>query len=233
MSPTSTTPLRFPRLKALGMGALSIYALRCIPTGKLYVGQTAQKMHNRWLGHIRSAKRGSHCYIHNAIRKYGTNNFDVWILATAVSPKHADYLETKFIQSFDSTNRQKGYNICSGGYNKRGCKQSKSWIKKMSNFMLGNKYGAGNVGKRRIMTDEARFNMSQSIKNSYKNGRTPWNLGLEVSSETKAKISKSNSGKKAWNKGKRGFRHSKESRLKMSISAAAGWEKRRSRVRGY
>ena len=51
-----------------------IYKIICLPTGKLYIGQTLRTIEKRWKRHIRDAKKGSEHKFHRAIRKYGAEN---------------------------------------------------------------------------------------------------------------------------------------------------------------
>jgi group I intron endonuclease len=54
----------------------SIYLIRCLETGKGYVGQYSKPEPNgRWVRHIQDAKKGSKYLIHQAIRKYGDQAF--------------------------------------------------------------------------------------------------------------------------------------------------------------
>lgn len=48
-----------------------IYCVTCLPTGKLYFGQTVMSIEERWRHHKGSAQRGSDHKFHRAIRKYG------------------------------------------------------------------------------------------------------------------------------------------------------------------
>lgn len=55
-----------------------IYLITCLPNAKKYVGQHCTTNHIiRWKQHLSSARNGSLDYIHNAIRKYGADNFTV------------------------------------------------------------------------------------------------------------------------------------------------------------
>lgn len=51
-----------------------IYCVTCLPTGKLYFGQTVTPIGDRWVRHLSSSKKGSNHKFHRAIRKYGEKN---------------------------------------------------------------------------------------------------------------------------------------------------------------
>lgn len=63
-----------------------IYCVTCLPTGKLYFGQTVMSIEKRWRHHKGSAQRGSDHKFHRAIRKYGEENFLVEEVLTVSAP---------------------------------------------------------------------------------------------------------------------------------------------------
>lgn len=64
--------------------ASGIYQIRCIPTGKIYIG-SAVNLRLRWELHKSRLRRGIHHNIHlqNAWDRYGEVNFDVSVLELA------------------------------------------------------------------------------------------------------------------------------------------------------
>lgn len=60
-------------------------------------------------------KHSTHFYA--AIQKYGFENFQIEILKNNLTLEEANYWETYYIKLYDSTNREKGYNISLGGDN--------------------------------------------------------------------------------------------------------------------
>lgn len=112
-----------------------IYGLLCKPTGKWYVGQSK----NIW-NRIRSAYELGNCKgqakIHSAIKKYGFDEFDVYVLEES-SPVDwiLDYREMLWIAKLDSV--QNGYNLLSGG---RSGKHSEESKRKISLARMGMKF---------------------------------------------------------------------------------------------
>lgn len=83
------------------------------PSGKIYIGITQQKPSKRWGN---GSKYDYNTHFFNAIKKYGWNNFTHEIIYENVSREEALKREKELIQHYDSSNREKGYNISPGGY---------------------------------------------------------------------------------------------------------------------
>ena len=93
----------------------SVYKITS-PSQKSYIGITKKTIQHRWSNHIRRAfKEGYNHPFANAIRKYGPDAFEVEELATYETEDEAKSAEIYFIDHFDTTNRDKGYNISKGG----------------------------------------------------------------------------------------------------------------------
>ena len=85
--------------------------------GKVYIGQTINSLEHRKSGHERDAccKKKSTVYFHNALLKYGFENFNWEVIKECASQKELDYYEDYYIKEYESTNKEKGYNLKSGG----------------------------------------------------------------------------------------------------------------------
>ena len=82
---------------------------------KVYIGQTTQSCKSRWKN---GAGYKTCTYFYNAIQKYGWENFDHIILEQIdCTQNEANVIEQQYIQYYDSSNPQKGYNITKGGSN--------------------------------------------------------------------------------------------------------------------
>lgn len=80
--------------------------------GKQYVGQTSRTLEQRWREHCSS---GSGCtYLHNAIVKYGKENFKVEQIDIALDQEELDYKEQQYIRCYN-TLVPNGYNLETGG----------------------------------------------------------------------------------------------------------------------
>lgn len=97
----------------------TIYKITNKINGKIYIGQTRRNESERWQQHIKSSKY-NYCsdyntILHQAIRKYGTENFEVQIIEKC-DFSLLNSKEIYWIQYYDS--QKNGYNITNGGY---GC----------------------------------------------------------------------------------------------------------------
>lgn len=109
-----------------------IYLIRNNVNNKVYIGQSVD-IKRRIGEHLRSAQpekyskkseRDTNTPIHKAMQKYGIENFEVQILEKC-SRETLNDKEIYWIQIFDSTNYNKGYNITSGGQNNFALKGEK------------------------------------------------------------------------------------------------------------
>ena len=141
------------------------------PNGKVYIGQTVQKLKNRLYAHCNDSfyvkDSGFNNHKSRAIRKYMT--FEVEVLYQG---DDLDIQEINYIKEYNSTNQEYGYNIESGGsLNKIVSEETKRKISE--------------ANKGRIVSEETRRKMSEAQKG---------HKGIKHSEETKRKISESSKG---------------------------------------
>lgn len=89
-----------------------IYKITCTKNGKIYVGQTINKIIDRFDRHLTDALGNRQLDTHFArvIRKYGAENFVVEPIDHAYSPEELLKKEYDWIHKMDSTNPTIGYN---------------------------------------------------------------------------------------------------------------------------
>lgn len=97
---------------------VGIYLLKNTINKKVYVGQSIN-VEERIKSHFEIAKNkrkknNEIQVVDRAIRKYGEENFQSWIILECEEDK-LDMFESYFIFYYDSTNRAKGYNLTTGG----------------------------------------------------------------------------------------------------------------------
>jgi len=148
-----------------------IYKITNTINNRIYIGQTVKTLQARWRSHCFS----KNTYIGRAIRAYGRDSFKKEIIETVNSLGELNVRECYWIEFHDSTNKEIGYNLTSGG--ERPCYTDES-IKKMSAS-----------AKKRVMkpfTQEHKDNISKSNKGRKSKPCTP---------ERKAHLSRMNTGK--------------------------------------
>lgn len=111
------------------------------PNGKVYIGQTCQKLSTRTRSNGSGYSAQKHFW--NAIKKYGWNNITHEVAASNLTKKEADWLENYLIIYYESYKNSKGYNKTFGGEGMVGYRQSEELRKKRSEQMRGNQLGKG------------------------------------------------------------------------------------------
>ena len=113
-----------------------IYKITCTVNGKLYIGQTVQKLSKRLYAHIYEANtKNIDCAFHNAIKKHGGDCFIIELIVEVTGKDRRDLktqldeLEKEYINKFDSY--LKGYNSTLGGYGTLGSKLSEDHKRKI------------------------------------------------------------------------------------------------------
>jgi group I intron endonuclease len=96
-----------------------IYKITNKLNGKLYIGQTVQKLHDRWSDHARPClgKNVNRSAIGSAIRLYGKENFTIEQIDSAETLEQLNTMEITYIKAFN-TLAPNGYNLELGGESK-------------------------------------------------------------------------------------------------------------------
>lgn len=160
------------------------------PNGKVYIGITKQKIKLRWR---RGSGYRSQPLMQNAIQKYGWENIKHEIIAENLLQKEACKMEIDLIKKYDSTNREKGYNISFGG--------EKVGLNLRCSEETKRKIGIANKGKK----------MSEEQKEVLR----LINTGKKASIETREKLSAMRKGEKCFWFNKN---HSEKTKEKISLS---------------
>jgi group I intron endonuclease len=175
-----------------------IYRILCKSNQKSYIGQykkdTPEIRLNR---HFRDAEKGSQCAIHQAMRKYGKDMFEVSILCICET-QELDKKEDYYITEYNSMVSDNGYNMVRGGKGRAPNFHHKEEHKqKMREFM-----------KNRLVSDETK----QKISDARKGTKNNWSdetrqrvaeasrkkaTGVKHSEETKQKIGEKSKGRQA------------------------------------
>ena len=128
---------------------------------KIYIGKTSN-ITRRWNAHKKlSSSNQKHFYLHNAISKYGIDNFFIEVIGSDSDENIAYEKETQFIIQYKSNKRELGYNLTTGGRgiitNQPVSLETRS---KISNAQIGSK-------RRTVfnITEITRQKLSEVVKN--------------------------------------------------------------------
>jgi group I intron endonuclease len=203
------------------------------PSGKAYIGLT-NNYERRCKEHLRKRKNSA---FYGAINKYGWDSFTHEFLATGLSIQAANHFEEFYIDFYNSMSPN-GYNLTTGGGNTKlseesRLKMSKSLKGRKCTEEQNERNRQAQLGKK--ASEETKLKMSISMKGKKHtpeailkmkaHKKSPEhiekvrlaNLGIDrggtgkgriISEETRAKISKTLTGRK----------HTEESKAKMSIA---------------
>jgi group I intron endonuclease len=138
------------------------------PSGKVYIGQTLRERKRKFEHKSETIKTKT--YFGNALRKYGYDSFEYWVLFKFKTTKidklkrALNWLEKKCIDFYKSDVPEFGYNLNKGGDGNIGYKhteETKEYLKtipkserQLNNLELGR--------KGRINSEETRLKMSNS-----------------------------------------------------------------------
>ena len=99
-----------------------IYKVTNLINNKIYIGQSIN-IYKRWEAHkyvsLNKNSQEYNIYFHNALRKYGINNF-LFEIIEQCNKDELDEKEKYWIEYYDSCNRDIGYNESKGGYGYNG-----------------------------------------------------------------------------------------------------------------
>lgn len=186
-----------------------VYCIKNIINNKEYIGLTTRTLEERWKQHIRESNREGgwewNTPLGNAIKKYGKNSFEVFVLEECSSETEMKQKEIWLIRERKSLASETGYNLTLGGDGRLGYKLSEETKRKI---------GEGNFGK--IMSDDARAKMSIAAKKRCVGKPSPMD-GKKHTDDSLKKISESSKGRV----------FSEESRRKKSESLKAYYQNKK------
>lgn len=147
-----------------------IYLLTCMPSSKIYVGQTTQDVSVRFSAHVYYAKRGARTHLALAITKYGAASFSIQILEECPIDS-LNAREIFYVRHLRANDRSVGYNMSEGGDGGRNS-LSEEVRQKISFSKRGKRFGPlseerkikislANKGKRRTAEQRLRIRDSR------------------------------------------------------------------------
>ena len=138
-----------------------VYKVTNIITKKVYIGQTMVSLSKRWGDHC---SKGSNCtHLSRSIKKHGKENFTIEQIDSAETIEELNKKEEFWINHYNSTDSNFGYNLRGGGDSKvchedtkkrignsnKGKKRSEETKELFRNLNLGKKQSPETIEKRR------------------------------------------------------------------------------------
>lgn len=203
-----------------------IYKLTCLVNNKIYIGKSIN-LYSRLGNHKRGEKKvKGRCYFEDALIKHGWNSFTVEILETFENfDKTRDHqmlldVETRYIELFDSTNKDIGYNLCKYSSDRTGRSHSAETRARI---------GRSNLGK--ITSEETKeklrlANLGKTHSKETKEKMRISRLGASMSDETKEKMRQIRTGQKHSENSKEHMRNIKLGKI-FSDEVKKKWGKRK------
>lgn len=176
-----------------------VYLITNRVNGKRYVGITSRGYQERFKEHVSDALNGSKTILHNAIRKYGEENFDAMLLEDNIPDDQAGLKEQYYIKLYNTFYTSHiGYNMTEGGGGMSGYKHTEATKAAISHSLQGHVFPESRNRKiKQAMTGrdykpEWKQALSASRLGRFKGQENPF-FGKHHSDETKAKLSEANS----------------------------------------
>jgi len=152
-----------------------VYKVENILNGKTYIGKTTKSLAERKTAHLCDARHSRGHYLHDAIRKYGEDNFLWDVLAEHGEEKILNSLEVKYIKYFNSADPSCGYNLTLGGDGQLGISPSPETRKKKS-------LSVSKSLKGHSVSEETRRKISDKLK-----GKKPTHMTEEFRNQLREK----------------------------------------------
>lgn len=174
---------------------IGIYQIVNLVNGKVYIGQTIERFQRRYWHHNWCLNSNKHFnkYLQNAWNKYGKDAFEFRVVHTLQPNEDINEFEKYYIEQFNATNQQYGYNLQDGGQPEQLCRfttpESRKLVgEKNRQHMLGRKLSEETKAKMRASSrhqgpgEKGRQKISQYMSNRI------------VSDETRQKLREANTG---------------------------------------
>lgn len=181
-----------------------IYKFTCLNNGKIYIGESIN-LHGRIGDHRRSSeKEKGKCYFDNALIKYGWDSFNIEILEIFENfNKETDNdklldIESKYMEQFNSTDKNKGYNVCKYSMDSTGIPKPPRTETHRANMSLAKRGKSNGPHKKESIEKMSISKLGKKrpeFSEEWKQNIGKGHVGLVMSEEAKQKISLAHKGK--------------------------------------
>lgn len=148
------------------MKAYDVYKITNKINNKVYIGITSKGISARWKEHLYNAEHGCPFKLHNALRKYGKENFTIELIDFCNSWEELTEKEKFYIAQYRSTEDEFGYNLTEGGDGTIGRIVTDETREKIRQKAIG-----------REVSDETRQKLSEAGKVRTEGRENYWNSG--------------------------------------------------------
>lgn len=171
--------------------AIGVYQIRCVATGKVYVGSATLSIEKRWAGHRAKLRTGTHANRHllAAWNKHGADCFAFTVLEEC-EPELCLAREQFWIDELRSADPAFGYNLRPRAENNSGLRFSDDSRKRVSDAMRGRRCSAET---RQRISESAR---ARGVRPEVLAKAQAATRGKPITEEHKAKVSAALRGRK-------------------------------------
>lgn len=148
------------------MRSYDVYKITNKTNNKVYIGITSKGLSARWKEHLYNAEHGCPFKLHNAIRKYGKENFSIELIDFCNSWEELEEKEKYYISEYKSLQDEFGYNMTEGGDGTIGRYVTMETRDKIRQKAIG-----------REVSEETRMKLSEAGKVRTENREAYWNSG--------------------------------------------------------
>lgn len=148
------------------MRSYDVYKITNKINNKVYIGITSKGISARWKEHLWNAEHGCPFKLHNALRKYGKENFTIELIDFCNSWEELTEKEKFYIAQYKSTEDEFGYNLTEGGDGTFGRKHSEETKEKIRQKAIG-----------REVSDETKQKLSEAGKIRTEGREIYWSSG--------------------------------------------------------
>ena len=167
--------------------SMVIYKITDLIDGKVYIGQTINKLKRRF------SRLRFNRFLKRTIKLHGIKNFELSIIQSCSSINELNEREQFWISFYDSTDNRRGYNLQSGGKNCRVHESTKKVLSKKCSGWHHTERAKQKISEAQMGSKHWAYGKKFSSK--YKENLSKSHMGNRHSQATKDKMSKTRKGR--------------------------------------